>query len=268
MTMVLDESSDEKLVGADRVLALLVELAGHPEGATLDDLAAAMGGSKSTIHRALGSLVRSGLAEQSGRGRYALGDEFVRLAFQYHSGRPATARIEPVLRELSERFGETVHYAVLDGHDVVYRAKTDPPVGAVRLTSTVGGRNPAANTAVGKVLLAETLASAADVNRWLDGVAIEARTPNSITVVDAFADELRRTRERGYGIDDQENELGVNCLAVPLFLDDGSTPSGAVSVSGLAFRCPLPRLVEAHDEILDILERALGSSAVRRPPAR
>lgn len=256
---------DEKLVGADRVLALLVELAGHPEGATLDDLAAAMGGSKSTIHRALGSLVRSGLAEQSGRGRYALGDEFVRLAFQYHGGRPATARLEPVLRDLSGRFGETVHYAVLDGHDVVYRAKTDPPVGAVRLTSTVGGRNPAANTAVGKVLLAEILSGADDVRRWLGGGVIESRTPHSLVGVDEFADELRRTRERGYGVDDQENELGVNCIAVPLFLDEGPLPSGAVSVSGLAFRCPLPRLIEAHDEILDILERALGSGSIRRP---
>lgn len=119
-------TDDDRLVGADRVLALLVELAGHAEGATLDELAEAMGGSKSTIHRALGSLVRSGLADQSGRGRYVLGDEFVRLAMSYQQARPETARVEPVLRELAARFGETAHYAVLDGRDVVYRAKTDP----------------------------------------------------------------------------------------------------------------------------------------------
>ncbi len=255
MTMALDEPSDEKLVGADRVLALLVELAGHPEGATLDDLAAAMGGSKSTIHRALGSLVRSGLAEQSGRGRYALGDEFVRLAFRHHAARPETERIEPVLRALAERFGETAHYGVLDGHDIVYRAKVDPSVGAVRLTSMVGGRNPAATTAVGKVLLAGLLATPADVVAWLDGATIDARTPHTITTPEGLAAELARTRERGYGVDDQENELGVNCLAVRVHLDGSSTPSGAISVSGLAFRTPMAELEAAYAEISALVDR-------------
>lgn len=240
---------DEKLVGADRVLALLVELAGYPDGATLEELAAAVGGSKSTVHRALGSLVRSGLADQSGRGRYVLGDEFVRLAFRHHVARPETMRIEPVLRKLAERFGETAHYGILDGHDIVYRAKVDPSAGAVRLTSMVGGRNPAATTAVGKVLLARLLTSEADVVAWLDGTAIEPRTPKTITAAKEFADELRRTRERGYGVDDQENELGVNCLAVPVYLDGSVVPSGAISVSGLAFRCPIARLEAAHAEI-------------------
>jgi DNA-binding IclR family transcriptional regulator len=240
---------DERLVGADRVLALLVELAGHPDGATLEDLAAAMGGSKSTIHRALGSLVRSGLADQSGRGRYVLGDEFVRLAFRHHAARPETERIEPILRGLADRFGETVHYGVLDRHDIVYRAKVDPSAGAVRLTSVVGGRNPAATTAVGKVLLAGLLTTAADVVAWLDGATIEARTPHTITTSDGLAAELGRARDRGYGVDDQENELGVNCLAVPVHLDGSATPTGAISVSGLAFRTPLAELEAAYPEI-------------------
>jgi IclR family acetate operon transcriptional repressor len=252
VTLVLDESNDEKLVGADRVLALLVELAGHPDGATLEDLAAAMGGSKSTIHRALGSLVRSGLADQSGRGRYVLGDAFVRLAFRHHAARPETERIEPALRALAERFGETAHYGVLDGHDIIYRAKVDPSVGAMKLTSVVGGRNPAATTAVGKVLLSGMLSTPEDVVAWLGGAPIEARTPHSITTPEGLAAELRRTRERGYGVDDQESELGVNCLAVPVHLDGSPTPTGAISVSGLAFRTPLAELEAAVGEIAAI----------------
>lgn len=246
--------TDDRLVGADRVLALLVELAGYPEGATLDELATTVGGSKSTVHRALGSLVRSGLADQSGRGRYVLGDEFVRLAMRYQAGRPETVRIEPVLREIAARLGETAHYAVLDGHDVVYRAKVDPAIGAVRLSSTVGGRNSATTTAVGKLLLSEFLTTRADVEAWLDGAALEQRTPRSITDPDAFVAELRRTRERGYAVDDQENELGVNCLAVPVRLDGSPSVTGAISVSGLAFRCPLERLVAAYDEIASLVD--------------
>lgn len=255
-------TDDDRLVGADRVLALLVELAAHPDGATLDELAAAMGGSKSTIHRALGSLVRSGLADQSGRGRYVLGDEFVRLAFRHHAARPDTARIEPVLRALAARFGETAHYGVLDGHDIVYRAKVDPDAGAVRLSSVVGGRNSAATTAVGRVLLSGLLTTPAEVAAWLDGTTIDPRTPRTITTAEGLAAELRRTRERGYGIDDQENDPGVNCFAVPVHLDGSAEPTGAVSISGLAFRTPLARLEAAYDEVVAIVESGLGAGTV------
>lgn len=257
---------DKNPVGADRVLALLIELAQHPDGATLDDLAASLNGSKSTIHRALGALVRSGLAHQSGRGQYVLGDEFVRLAFRYHEARPATALLEPVLRELSARFGETAHYAVLDGREVVYRAKTDPEVGAVRLSSTVGGRNSATHTAAGKVLLCELLMTAEDVEQWLAGAELVERTPHSITSIDAFTEELCLTRQRGYGIDAQENELGVNCLAVPVRLSGARVPTGAISVSALTFRLPLDQLIESYGLIADTVERTLGAGTVR--PAR
>ena len=79
----------------------------------------------------------------TGRGVYVLGDEFLRLAFRNLDGRPETARIQPLLEELAAEYGETAHYAVLAGKDIVYRAKMDPPQGAVRLTSVIGGRNPA-----------------------------------------------------------------------------------------------------------------------------
>ena len=105
------------------------------------------------MHRALASLRKAGLASQSSRGVYELGDEFLRLAYRFQDARPETARIEPQLRELATEFGETAHFAILDGAEVVYRAKVDPPVGAIRLTSTIGGRNSAYSTAVGKLLL-------------------------------------------------------------------------------------------------------------------
>ena len=57
--------SDGRLVGSDRVLALLIELARRPDGASLDDLAVAFDSAKSTVHRALGSLTRSGLATRA-----------------------------------------------------------------------------------------------------------------------------------------------------------------------------------------------------------
>jgi IclR family transcriptional regulator, acetate operon repressor len=234
----------DRVVGADRVLAALVELAEHPSGITLDELANLLRSPKPTVHRALTALRRAKLAAQVSRGVYVLGDEFFRLAFKNHAARPESARIEPLLRELAHRYGETAHYGALDGMEVVYRAKVDPPEGAVRLTSVIGGRNPAYRTAVGKMLLSYAVTDEEDLRSRLDGHDLIAKTPHSITTVPALWEELRRTRERGYSVDDQENELGINCVAFPIALDPALPPVGAVSVSALAFRCPLARLIE------------------------
>ncbi len=238
-------NDDPKLVGADRVLAVLIELAEHPQGASLDELAQALNSSKSTVHRALASLRRAKLASQVARGVYVLGDEFLRLAFRNHAARPEATRVEPVLRALAQTFGETTHYAVLDGADVVYRAKVDPPGGGVRLTSEIGGRNPAYRTAVGKLLLSYQVGSERELEQWLSGRPLEARTPNSITSIADLWRQLTTARERGYAVDDQENEPGVNCVAVPLGWETQTTPPGAISISALAFRTPLADLVAA-----------------------
>jgi IclR family transcriptional regulator, acetate operon repressor len=235
------ETTADRLVGADRVLAILGELARHPDGIGLDEMARAVASNKATVHRALASLRRAGFAMQDGRGRYVLGDEFLRLAFAHHEARPDHVRIGPVLRALAERYGETAHYAVLDGDSVVYRAKVDPPRGAVRLTSTVGGRNPAHCTAVGKLLLAYAFTDAS-LREWIGDRILERRTDRTITTADALSRELHLIRERGYATDDQENEAGVNCLAVPVFLGSPAAPTGAVSVSAPAYRTPLSSL--------------------------
>ncbi|MCU1416672.1 MAG: DNA-binding transcriptional regulator, IclR family [Schumannella sp.] len=249
--------TDDRLVGADRVLAVLTELAEHPLGVTLDELAGILNSSKPTVHRALATLRRAGLADLVERGVYVLGDEYLRLAFRNLDGRPETARIQPLLEQLAARFGETAHYAVLAGADIVYRAKMDPPQGAVRLTSVIGGRNSAYSTAVGKALL----------SRLADPLArfefpLQRKTPNTLLTRDALLAELAATRDRGYGVDDQENEVGVNCVAIPVHLDGSATPSGAVSVSAVTFRCPLPRLVDAVPEIRETIAAQLGPAAL------
>src|SRR5450759_316643 len=167
----------DRLVGSDRVLGVLTELAAHPSGIGLE-----------------------GFAQQDGRGHYVLGDEFVRMAFAHHEARPDHLRIQPVLELLSGRYGETVHYAVLDGRTVVYRAKVDPPTGAIRLPSVVGGRNPTHATAVGKLLLAHQLPDAAAVRAWIGAAVLERRTEHTLTTVADLDAELKRARAPGYAV--------------------------------------------------------------------
>lgn len=247
------EADDARLVGSDRVLAVLKELARHPDGAGLEELTRAIGSPKPTVHRALGALRRAGLADQDARGHYLLGDDFLRMAFAHHEARPEHVRVRPLLDALAARFGETAHYAVLDGTEVVYRAKVDPPSGAVRLTSTVGGRNPAHCTGVGKLLLAHRLLTRDQVADWASSATLLRRTPRTLCTVEELHGDLEETRRRGFATDDQENEEGVNCIAVPVYLTSPATPSGAVSVSALAYRTPLATIVHAVEDIRRML---------------
>lgn len=244
----------ERLVGTDRVLAVLLELGEHPNGVTLDVLASVIGSPKPTIHRALTALRKAGLARLLSRGHYVLGDEFLRIAFRTVAERPESMRVRPILERLAELYGETVHYAVLDGAEVVYRAKTDPPRGAVRLTSVIGGRNPAYRTAVGKLLLSQSIEGPNELEALLGKAPLPRRTPRTICDIDALWSELETTRERGYAVDDQENEDGVNCVAVPLNGGPAMSEPGAVSVSALAFRLPLSALVAEVPNILAVVQ--------------
>jgi len=246
---------ESRLVGSDRVLAVLKELARYPDGVALEELTRAIGSPKPTVHRALSSLRKAGLADQDARGHYLLGDEFLWMAFSHHEARPEHLRVRPVLETLAARFGETAHYAVLDGREVVYRAKVDPPSGAVRLTSAIGGRNPAHATGVGKMLLAYRLPTREDVAAWAGSAGLPRRTPRTRCTVNELHRDLQEIRERRYATDDQENEVGVNCVALPVYATSPSAPAGAVSVSGLTYRTPLPALVDAVDEIRDVLGR-------------
>lgn len=247
------QGEDNRLVGADRVLAVLKELARYPGGAGLEELTRAIGSPKPTVHRALSSLCRAGLAGRDAHGHYMLGDEFLRMAFAHHEVRPEHVRIRPVLETLAEKFGETAHYAVLDCQEIVYRAKIDPPTGAVRLTSTIGGRNPAHSTAVGKLLLAHRLDTLDAVEAWTGGEPLARRTPRTLRTAEELHRALQQARERGYAVDDQENEEGVCCLAVPVYATSPATPSGAVSISAVVYRTPLQTLVERVEEIRDLL---------------
>ena len=252
-------------VGAGRVLKVLIALAEEPDGLRLEEMAVRLDSPKPTVHRALATLRRVALAAQLGDGTYVLGDEFLRLAFTYQEHRSSATRIEPVLREISAVFDETAHYAVLDGHDVVYHAKRDPAAGAIRLSSVVGGRNPAHSTAVGKLLLAYQYPDTASLHDWCADHTLVAKTPNTVVEFDLLASVLADIRRDGYATEDQESEMGVNCLAVPIFLDSSDVPTGAVSVSGLTFRTPLARLVDGLETVRDVIRaHDIRTSATHR----
>jgi IclR family transcriptional regulator, acetate operon repressor len=245
--------------GAARVLAVFRFLATVPEGATLKEITTGVDSPKTSVHRALAVLSSAGLASQDSVGRYRYSHDLFRLVFSCYEAIDEVARIRPVLSALAQQFGEATHYAILDGPDVVYLAKILSPAAGLKITSTVGGRNPAHCTGLGKVLLAYTLPDGDAVRRFVEeNGPLLRRTDQTLVHGDELAAELSLTRKRGYALDREESEVGINCVALPLYLGPGTEPSGAISVTALARRMPVAALEQAVPTIRSIITTELG----------
>lgn len=247
--------------GASRTLEALRWLARYPHGVSLDGIATDLRSPKSSTHRALGTLRAAGFVEQDEvAGPYRLSMEFVRLAFSYYESLDAHAIMQPVLEQLTRRYDAASHYGRLSGAEIVYLAKVMPSTPGVQMTSIVGGRNPAHCTGLGKALLAYELPDYDTVEKFVTTYGpLAKRTANTIVDAHRLHDELARTRSRGYAIDDEESERGIACMAVPVFLASPTQPAGAISVTTVVAKTPLPELVSTADEFCRLV-RGLAST--------
>jgi IclR family acetate operon transcriptional repressor len=139
------------------------------------------------------------------------------------------------MEELTKATRETCHLGILQFPWVVYLEKVESPL-AVRMHSEVGAMNPLYCTGLGKALLAF---SSADLIDSICAGEFKARTTQTITTAAGLREDLKRIRERGYSIDDVENEEGIRCVGAPIFDHDGN-PIAAISLAGPANRITLP----------------------------
>ena len=216
----------------DRALAVLEILArdGH---AGVSDIAEEMGIHKSTVSRLLGSLVSREMVHQnSERGKYQLGFGILRLASSIPGRLSLVREARPVLEALADQFKETVNLAVLRSN---YAVNVDQAMGPSTLATYdwVGSLTPLHATSSGKVLLAAL--SADDRDRILKETGLPARTPRTITNRKELETELITVARDGYAVTQEEFEIGINSMSVPVYNNLG-TVIGAISISGPAFR--------------------------------
>jgi IclR family acetate operon transcriptional repressor len=249
----------------ERALDLLEVLAaadGDEMG--VSDLAAATGLPGATIHRLLATLVARGYAvRQPDSRKYALGSMLVGLGAS--AGRRLGAWARPWLAELVELSGETANLAVLEGDAVVYVSQVPSAAHKVRMFTEVGRRLLPHTTAVGKTLLA--FRPRREVERLLGRTGLPPHTPRSITSVEVFLAELECIAARGWAFDDEEEEQGVRCLAVPVLSAEGA--AAALSISGPSGRIDPPlqaRVLPEMQRIATALSEAFLSG--RGAPAR
>lgn len=224
-----------RVQSVERVFELLELITDAGGEVTLSELAASTDLPLPTIHRLLRTLVSLGYARQVPNRRYALGPRLIRLGEGANRILGSVAR--PQLASLVNDLGESANMAVLDGDMVVYIAQV-PSRHSMRMFTEVGRRAHAHDTGVGKAMLAQLPEDT--VRGIVSRVGMPTPTEHSIGDVDQLLAELAAIRERGYSIDDEEQELGVRCYAITV---PGAPSPTAISVSG-----PLARVDESFGE--------------------
>jgi IclR family acetate operon transcriptional repressor len=234
----------------ERVFELLELITDAGGEAMLSELASASGLPVPTIHRLLRTLAAKGYIRQLANRRYALGPRLIRLGEEASRQLGAMARAQ--LSSLVDQLGETSNMAVIDSDMVLYVAQVASRH-SMRMFTEVGRRAHMHDTGVGKAILAQLRDE--NVRAIVARAGMPTPTDRSIGNVDDLIADLHVIRERGYAIDDGEQEIGVRCFAMAV--PNAPTPT-AISVSG-----PVSRVDDAFAERAIPLLREAAESISR-----
>ena len=204
-------------------------LVGQKKGITLQEITKSVGMNRSNVYRYLKTLVDCGWLEYDPETyRYRIGGKPLQIAGASLQQMDLRTVARPFLEDLAEETCLAAHLGVLNDSSIIYidKVESDSPI---QMRSHPGMTAPAYCTAMGKALLA-TLGPQ-EVTALM-GEALTQRTPNTITTIKGLLADLERVRERGYSIDQEENEPGIGCIGAALYGFDNDV-IGAVSLSTL-----------------------------------
>jgi IclR family pca regulon transcriptional regulator len=229
---------------------------------SLSDVARATGLTRAAARRFLLTLVDLGYVRSDGR-LFALRPRVLELGFSYLSSLALPEVVQPHLEALVAQVHESSSLCVLDEGDIVYVARV-PTRRIMTVGITVGTRFPAYATSMGRVLLADLPVD--ELDAYLAETELRALTPKTITRPDQLRATLSRVASRGFALVDQELELGLRSMAVPVQLRGRVVAALNVSMhvsrgsADAARRELLPGLRAAADAI----EADLEASGVAR----
>lgn len=249
------EERDYTVRAVQRVCAILNLLQESVDGGVpLPAVAVATGLPKSSAFRYLWTLENHRYVERNpDTGLFQLGLGFVGMQSQHLEVLRERAR--PLLERLRDEHDESANLGILDGNTVIYLDIVESRR-TVRLAASRGDRDPLHSTALGKAIAGQL--SDDRVRELLDQTGMDYRTPNTITTVSGYLDELAKVRRVGYAVDNGENELDGRCVAVPIL---GTRLPAAISLSAPAARFPI-QAVEPAAKALQDAALQLGTTPV------
>ena len=232
-----------------RGLAVMEAFSQQTPQMTISQLSARTGLSRAAVRRCLYTLSKLGYAGAEDGQKYALKPKMLQLSHTYTLSNTLSSAAQPILERLSAKLDESFSVATLDGDDIVYIARTQ----VHRLMNVdihVGSRLPAYCTSMGRVMIASQPPD--EVERYLARVQLKPLTQKTVDSVDKLRSMLRNVRRNGYAICDQEFELGLRSMAVPVY----STSGKAIATINLSGHAPRMPLLEMQTKFLPYLRAA------------
>lgn len=232
----------------DRALRIITYVSQKKEGMGVTELASLLDLNKSSIFKLLSTLAAHGFIEQDPETKkYKLGYKYLELSSMLLESIDLRTQAKPYLKELEALTNEVIHLVVYDQGEVVYIEKLEGNE-TLRTHSKVGKRAPVHCTSVGKVILAHLPED--EVVDIITKKGLEQHTENTITDQTIFIEELQKVKKQGYGVEIEENEEGITCIAAPIFDHKGDIIA-AVSISGPSTRMTKQRLLELMPSITE-----------------
>lgn len=189
-----------------------------------------LGVNKSNVHNIMSTFQQFGYVEHLPNGKYCLGLKMLEYSFiiNQHLGYPKA--VYDILDDIAKQTDEIVYFGLPRGTNVLYLYVVHPrsKIGVLPYRDILGEKAPLFCTGIGKAMLAFM-----PQDEWPQRIPTERRafTPNTMLEYDRILEDLKRTRRRGYAIDNAERDLGVRCVGVPVFNTHGQLVAG-VSTSG------------------------------------
>jgi IclR family KDG regulon transcriptional repressor len=183
--------------------------------------------------------------------KYRLGLKLVERAHVLLNQLDLRKIVAPYLEELRDWCGESVNLAIIDNQEVVYIERLFG-YHALGIRSELGKRAPIHSTALGKAIAANL--PARELAQILDGYEFSAVTERTITNLAAFEEELLKVRASGFGVDDEENEVGGRCVSAPVFNHTGF-PIAAISLTCPVQRLPVEKVPEFGARVVQVANR-------------
>ena len=198
----------------ERVFSVIEAMCKEKES-SVTGLAKATGLNKTTVYRFLNTLLGLGYVIKNEENEmYSLTLKFLRISSKRLSMYDIQHSMKPQLEKLSKECGETVHLVERNGARVVYIDKFESDTNSVRMVSRIGMSLNIFTTAVGKAMLSNL--EDGEIKDLWQCHTHNKKTEYTITALEDFLCEIEEIRKCGYAIDNEENELGVRCVAVAI----------------------------------------------------
>ncbi|MFB5661938.1 IclR family transcriptional regulator [Alteribacillus sp. HJP-4] len=232
----------------DRALTIIKLVSTKKDGYGVTELADKLELNKSSIFRLLATLMEHGFIEQDlVTKRYRLGYQYLELSSKLLDSMDIRKEAAPYLKKLEELTNEVIHLVIYSQKEAVYIEKLEGNE-TLRMHSQVGKRAPMHCTSAGKTILAYL--SEEEARQIINLKGLPPHTKNTLTDPEELILNLTEIKKRGYGIEREENEIGITCIACPIFNFRGEI-SGAISISGPSIRMGDDRLNILKDYIMD-----------------